>query len=359
MHRACTFIASNNKQIISHHRQWQWDAEIARSITSRSSPPAIRASVNQPISSQDSSTCKIVQPPRSHHTASIPQPNRHKPDLDRSQIFSQQQKAQLNPNHHIVRSASHVAAFTHAAFPSTNKLAKIATHDHLSKRLIATGTTGDPNNNKTTKQSKLRRRMHWMIAIVGSGLILAYLNDQGLFSNLMKASNEGDKSEKPRIVVLGTGWGALSMIKDLDTRNYQVTIISPRPYFVFTPLLPSVINGTLDTRSVVEPIRRYCKRTGASDIEYFDAYCTSIDGENKVVRCKEKFTVGDSVKEFSVPYDHLVIAVGAINNTFNTKGVEEHCLFLKDIDDAQKIRCQIIHLFETANIQPPEVTHLK
>lgn len=61
---------------------------------------------------------------------------------------------------------------------------------------------------------------------------------------------------KKKLVVLGTGWGGMSFLKQIDTRQYDVKIISPRNYFVFTPLLPSVTNGTVEARSIAEPVRR-------------------------------------------------------------------------------------------------------
>ena len=58
------------------------------------------------------------------------------------------------------------------------------------------------------------------------------------------------------MVVLGTGWAGTSFLKHLKTCNYDVHVVSPRNYFTFTPLLPSVTNGTVEARSIVEPIRR-------------------------------------------------------------------------------------------------------
>lgn len=46
---------------------------------------------------------------------------------------------------------------------------------------------------------------------------------------------------KKKVVVLGAGWGALALLQDLDTKQYDVTVISPRNYFLFTPLLASAV----------------------------------------------------------------------------------------------------------------------
>lgn len=49
-----------------------------------------------------------------------------------------------------------------------------------------------------------------------------------------------------QLVVLGTGWGAMTLLRNIDFDSYEVTVISPRNYFLFTPLLPSVTVGTLE-----------------------------------------------------------------------------------------------------------------
>lgn len=81
---------------------------------------------------------------------------------------------------------------------------------------------------------------------------MAYSNG----NNEMKTINptEGD-GKKKRVVVLGTGWAATSFLKNLKNSSYDVQVISPRNYFAFTPLLPSVTCGTVEPRSIVEPVR--------------------------------------------------------------------------------------------------------
>ena len=68
------------------------------------------------------------------------------------------------------------------------------------------------------------------------------------------------ESMKKKVVVLGTGWAGISFLKNLKNPSYDVQVISPRNYFAFTPLLPSVTCGTVEARSVVEPIRRIVKK---------------------------------------------------------------------------------------------------
>lgn len=145
---------------------------------------------------------------------------------------------------------------------------------------------------------------------------------------------------RSHLVVLGTGFGAFNLVKHLKD-DYAITVVSPRNHFLFTPLLPSTTVGTLEFRSIIEPIRHARK-----DIEFYHAIAKSIDTQRNVVAC-------DGLAEghaFTVSYDTLVIAVGAVSNTFNVPGVAEHSLFLKELNDARILRQRIITTFERANL---------
>jgi len=146
-------------------------------------------------------------------------------------------------------------------------------------------------------------------------------------------------SLRPKLVILGSGFGSFSLLKDIDTKRYSVTVISPRNHFLFTPLLPSTTVGTVEFRSIIEPIR--IARRG---IRMYQAWCEGIDTERQVVKCRGAFKGSD----FEVEYDTLVIGVGGISNTFGIPGVEEHAVFLKELSDARAIRQKIIENFERA-----------
>lgn len=60
--------------------------------------------------------------------------------------------------------------------------------------------------------------------------------------------------------MLGTGWAGTSFLKNIKDPSYEVQVISPRNYFAFTPLLPSVTCGTVEARSIVEPIRNIVRK---------------------------------------------------------------------------------------------------
>lgn len=147
-----------------------------------------------------------------------------------------------------------------------------------------------------------------------------------------------DKRET--LLILGTGFAAFSLVKAVDIERYQIVVVAPRNHFLFSPLLPSTTVGTIEFRSIIEPIR-----TARKGIRYHQASCTSIDLEKRVAHCEGKF----KQTPFDVPYDRVVIAVGAVSNTFGIPGVAEHCYFLKEIQDARNIRHEVIQCFERAS----------
>ncbi|KAL2495176.1 External alternative NAD(P)H-ubiquinone oxidoreductase B2 [Forsythia ovata] len=191
-------------------------------------------------------------------------------------------------------------------------------------------------------------KMLIVFTVSGGGLV-AY--SEAKPDNGMNAitSTEAD-GKKKRVVVLGTGWAGTSFLKNLKNSSYDVQVISPRNYFAFTPLLPSVTCGTVEPRSIVEPIRNIVRKKKV-DVRYWEAECFKIDADNKKVYCRSNFTTNlDGEEEFVVDYDYLVIAVGARANTFNIPGVAENCHFLKEIEDAQRIRRTVIDCFERASL---------
>lgn len=145
---------------------------------------------------------------------------------------------------------------------------------------------------------------------------------------------------RKKLVILGTGWGGYSLLRNIDKKLFDVVVISPRNYFLFTPMLASTTVGTVEFRSIIEPVRNTTfRQTG----DFHLSYATHLDMKNQVLHCE---SVLQPQLGYTVNFDKLVIAVGARSNTFNVPGVEEHAFFLKDIPDARKIRSRIIRNIE-------------
>ncbi|KAH0723785.1 hypothetical protein KY289_006829 [Solanum tuberosum] len=188
-----------------------------------------------------------------------------------------------------------------------------------------------------------------VLCSVSTGGLLVYA-ESNVESGKQVVEQNQPESKKKRVVVLGTGWGGTSFLKDVDISSYDVQVVSPRNYFAFTPLLPSVTCGTVEARSIVEPVRNIIKKR-SGEIQFWEAECLKIDPVNRTVSCRSG--INDNLaghNDFSLQYDYLVVAVGAQVNTFNTPGVMEHCHFLKEVEDAQRIRRTVIDCFEKSVI---------
>ncbi|KFH12071.1 NADH dehydrogenase (NDH2-II) [Toxoplasma gondii MAS] len=125
--------------------------------------------------------------------------------------------------------------------------------------------------------------------------------------------------------------------------SYDVTVISPRNYFTFTPLLPSVCAGTLSPLSCIEPVRSLTYRNGRKVADFYEAHCTDVDFKNRIVACDSR-----QGGHFKVKYDYLVIAVGSESNTFGIKDVAANAFFLKEVEHAMAIRKKVMNNFELA-----------
>lgn len=157
--------------------------------------------------------------------------------------------------------------------------------------------------------------------------------------------SEGMRAQKhkPKLVVLGTGWGSVPMLKLLEPGDYHVTVVSPSNHFLFTPMLPSATVGTLEFRSLVEPVRNIVKKIRG---HFIKALAVDVEFSEKLLEISSTGAAGKE-QRFYLPYDKLVVGVGSITNPHGVNGLE-HCHFLKDISDARLIRNQIIRNLEIA-----------
>ncbi|KAL1855174.1 hypothetical protein Plec18167_002165 [Paecilomyces lecythidis] len=191
---------------------------------------------------------------------------------------------------------------------------------------------------------------------------------------------------RERILILGGGWAGFVLSRNLSPAKYDITVVSPRQNFVFTPLLSEATVGTLEFSHVVEPVRDRKQR-----INFAPAVARSVDFAKKRVSCEASIVQGtatdivvrsepekvESTREmrgkeldiqrwrqgtkFQLDYDKLVIATGCITNTFNTPGVQENALQYRDIEDARRVQRRIRECFELAVLpnKPEELrTHL-
>ncbi|KAG6185292.1 hypothetical protein E4U47_003922 [Claviceps purpurea] len=232
---------------------------------------------------------------------------------------------------------------------------KLAASGRIAFRRAYTDEAPKPTPGKLRKTLRWAWRFTYLSAagLVGYTFITIYQDRHP------EPQSEPDPSKKT-LVILGTGWGSVALLKKLDTENYNVIVVSPRNYFLFTPLLPSCTTGTIEHRSIMEPVRAILRHKKAA-VKFYEAEASSIDPERKVIKIVDNSEIKGAISETEIPYDMLVVGVGAENATFGIPGVRENSCFLKEIDDAQRIRKKIMDCVETAAFKdqtPEEVNRL-
>lgn len=169
----------------------------------------------------------------------------------------------------------------------------------------------------------------------------------------------GEEKKREKLVILGSGWAAISLFQHIDLDKYDVVIVSPRNYFLFTPLLPGATVGTLAGSSLAQSVRNivHQRDPDGTAVQYFEAACTDVDFANKRIHCSDVSEYREpDCSEFDLEYDKLVIAVGATNSTFGVPGVEKHAFFLKNLEDAQRIRERLIDVLESNSLPSSSAT---
>jgi NADH dehydrogenase len=155
-------------------------------------------------------------------------------------------------------------------------------------------------------------------------------------------------ADPTRIVVLGGGFAGIYAVRELERRlgrdpNVEITLVNKDNFFVFTPMLHEVAASDLDLTHIVNPIRKLLRRAA-----FFHGDVLDIDLARQTV------TVTHGVERdhpHQLPYDHLVIALGAETNFFGTPGVAEHAFTMKTLGDAIALRNRIIDSLEEADFE--------
>jgi len=146
-----------------------------------------------------------------------------------------------------------------------------------------------------------------------------------------------------RIVVLGSGFGGVTTVRRLERLcggrpGYELTLISRDNYFVLTPLLFEACSGTLELRHCAQAVRPALRRA-----RFIEATVERVDVDRCVVHALS--TEGHA---YEVPYDHLVVSLGATTNLSLIPG-SEHALTFKTMADALVLRDHLIERLERAD----------
>ena len=140
-------------------------------------------------------------------------------------------------------------------------------------------------------------------------------------------------STRPRVVILGAGFGGLTAAKALS-KDADVTVVDRHNFQTFLPLLYQVATAGLAADHVAHPVRGALRKSG---VKFRMGSPISVDHKNKSVKLDSS-----EVLEF----DHLIVALGSATADFGVAGVNEHALGMKSVHEAIGIRAEVMRRFE-------------
>jgi|UniRef100_UPI00404B608B NADH:ubiquinone reductase (H+-translocating) len=140
-------------------------------------------------------------------------------------------------------------------------------------------------------------------------------------------------STRPRVVILGAGFGGLTAAKAL-AKDADVTVVDRHNFQTFLPLLYQVATAGLAADHVAHPVRGALRK---SDVKFRMGSPIAVDHKNKSVKLDSSETL---------EFDHLVVALGSATADFGVKGVNEIALGMKSVHEAIGIRAEVMRRFE-------------
>ena len=140
-------------------------------------------------------------------------------------------------------------------------------------------------------------------------------------------------STRPRVVILGAGFGGLTTAKAL-AKDADVTVVDRHNFQTFLPLLYQVATAGLAADHVAHPVRGALRNSG---VKFRMGSPISVDHKNKSVKLDSSETL---------EFDHLVVALGSSTADFGVKGVTENALGMKSVHEAIAIRAEVMRRFE-------------
>ena len=138
---------------------------------------------------------------------------------------------------------------------------------------------------------------------------------------------------KPKVVILGGGFGGLAAARSL-AKSADVVLVDRHNFQTFLPLLYQVSTAGLAADHVAYPIRGALRKT---DVKFRMGSPISIDHKNQEVKLDSSETL---------KFDHLVVALGSTTADFGIPGVKEFTLGMKSVHEALNIRAEIMRRFE-------------
>jgi len=145
-------------------------------------------------------------------------------------------------------------------------------------------------------------------------------------------------SSRPRVVIIGAGFAGIEAAQCLKGAPVDVMLVDRNNYHKFQPLLYQIATAGLTSGNVTMPVRDLLR--GQDNARFRRANVVDVDPNEQRI-----YAEGGA----SMTYDDLILAVGAVTNYVDIKGVREYAFPLKDIPDALNLRNHVLERFEEAD----------
>lgn len=190
-----------------------------------------------------------------------------------------------------------------------------------------------------------------MALLIGTVAALAFSGLVVWAHWLSRPRPSGAGVQRTRVVIVGGGFGGVYAARELEKAlahrdDLEIILVSKENYFVFQPMLPEVISGSIGLLDTVSPLRRLLPRTSVHVREV-----ESIDLEAKEVW----LAPGAHPHAHAVAFDHLIIAPGTVTDFRGLPGLPEHALPFKNLADALELRRRVITALEEADIETEDM----
>ena len=145
------------------------------------------------------------------------------------------------------------------------------------------------------------------------------------------------QSRRPRVVIVGAGFGGMSVARSLARVPVDIVIIDRNNHHLFQPLLYQVATAALDPSNIGAPIRGLF-----ASQQNVEVVLGEVDGVDKLGRAVKVAEIGE------ISYDYLVLATGSVSSWFGHDDWAKHSIGLKSLYDAEAMRMRLLGAFEWA-----------
>ncbi|WP_394973299.1 NAD(P)/FAD-dependent oxidoreductase [uncultured Croceitalea sp.] len=144
------------------------------------------------------------------------------------------------------------------------------------------------------------------------------------------------QSSFPRVIIIGGGFGGISLAKKLHKKEFQVVLLDKHNYHTFQPLLYQVSTGGLEPDSIAYPIRKVIHDFPNTYFRLAEVQSIDTDSSKVITNIGE------------LKFDYLVVATGSTTNFFGNKAIENNSMSMKSIPESLNLRSLILENFEQA-----------